>query len=107
MSARGTGPSITGKVVWSDAIEPMFGFGRGQFDGTYETFLKCLHPEDRQRVVDSVAACVEGGREYRVEHRVVWPDGTIRWLLETGNVIRDSRDTARTHGGRRAGCHRT
>lgn len=34
-------------------------------------------------------ACVEQGTEYDIEHRVVWPDGTIRWVQERGDVTRD------------------
>jgi len=79
----------TGRLVWSDAIEPMFGFAKGQFKGTYDAFLECLYPEDRQPVMDSATACIEDGYDYRVEHRIVWPDGTTRWVSETGNVVRD------------------
>jgi PAS domain S-box-containing protein len=79
----------TDKLVWSDQIEPMFGFGRGEFGATYEAFLECVHPDDRKHVVDSVDACVQEGKDYAIEHRIVWPDGAIRWLSETGDVIRD------------------
>ncbi len=80
---------ITGKLLWSERIEPMFGFARGGFGGTYEAFLQSVHPEDRQFVVDSVNACAERGHEYRIEHRIVWPDGTVHWVSETGDVFRD------------------
>ena len=80
----------TGQLVWSDAIEPMFGFAKGQFKGTEEAFMQCIHPEDRQFVADAVKACIEHEADYRVEHRVVWPDGTIRWVLETGDIVRDT-----------------
>jgi len=79
----------TGDLVWSEQIEPMFGFGRDEFGATYEAFLGCVHPEDRQHVIDSVNACVEEGKDYAIEHRIVWPDETIRWVSETGNVVRD------------------
>ena len=79
----------TGRLVWSDAIEPMFGLAPGQFEGTYDAFLKCLHPEDRQLVMECVAACTQNGQDYRVEHRIIWPDGTVRWVLETGDVMRN------------------
>ncbi|MEN6427240.1 MAG: PAS domain-containing protein [Phycisphaerales bacterium] len=79
----------TGKLVWSAEIEPIFGFAPGQFTGTYEAFLQSVHPDDRQFLIDSITACVEQRKDYRVEHRIVWPDGTVRWVSETGDVIRD------------------
>jgi PAS domain S-box-containing protein len=85
---------LTGKLLWSEQIEPMFGFAKGRFGGTYEAFLQSVHPEDRRFVVDSVNACVERGNEYQIEHRVVWPDGTVRWVSETGDVFRDAAGKA-------------
>ncbi len=84
----------TGELVWSEQIEPIFGFGRGEFGATYQAFLECVHPEDRQRVIDSVNACVEQGKDYAIEHRIVWPDKTVRWVSEIGNVVRDERGKA-------------
>jgi PAS domain S-box-containing protein len=84
----------TGDLVWSEQIEPMFGFGQGEFGGTYEAFLECVHPDDRQYVVDSVNACVEAEQDYSIEHRIVWPDGSIRWLSEKGDVIRNGAGNA-------------
>jgi two-component system nitrate/nitrite sensor histidine kinase NarX len=80
---------LTGELHWSDQIEPLFGFERGQFGATYEAFLECIHPEDRPRVIDTVGASVKHGADYRIEHRVVWPDGTVHWVLEAGDVVRD------------------
>ena len=80
---------LTGDLHWSDQIEPLFGFERGQFGATYEAFLECVHPDDRQRVIDAVDASVEHDADYEIEHRIVWPDGTVRWVLETGDVMRD------------------
>lgn len=80
---------LTGDLHWSEQIEPLFGFERGQFGATYEAFLACVHSEDRQRVVDAVDASVQHGADYEIEHRIVWPDGTVRWVLETGDVMRD------------------
>jgi len=84
----------TGDLIWSDQIEPMFGFNRGEFGATYESFLDCVHPEDRQHVIDSVNACIEEGKDYAIEHRIVWPNGTVHWVSETGNVIRDEKRKA-------------
>jgi PAS domain S-box-containing protein len=84
----------TGSLHWSDCIEPMFGLTRGQFGETHEAFLECIHPDDRQYVVDSIDACVEGGDDYAVEYRIVWPNGTVRWVSETGDVVLDESGKA-------------
>jgi PAS domain S-box-containing protein len=83
---------ISGDLKWSDTIEPMFGFERGKFGGTYEAFLDCVHPEDRQFVIDSVNACVEDDQEYDIEHRIIHPDGNVRIVSETGSVFRDKNN---------------
>jgi PAS domain S-box-containing protein len=85
---------LTNKLAWSEQIEPMFGFNRDKFEGTYEAFLECIHPEDRQSVIDSVNASVKWSKDYKIEHRIIWPDGTVRWVSEKGNVIRDENDKA-------------
>jgi PAS domain S-box-containing protein len=85
---------LTGELIWSEQIEPMFGFDKGQFAGTYRGFLDCVDPHDRQFVQDSVDASVERGEDYAIEHRVIRPDGTARWVSETGDVIRDENGGA-------------
>lgn len=84
----------TNALHWSEQIEPMFGFARGEFGATYEAFFECLYPDDRQMVTASVRACIEEGKDYAIEHRIVWPDGTVRWVAETGNVFRDETGQA-------------
>ncbi len=84
----------TGDLHWSDQIEPMLGFSHGEFGRTYEASIDCVHPEDRQRVVDAVNACVNEGNDYVIDHRIVWPDGTVHWFSETGGVIRNESGEA-------------
>jgi PAS domain S-box-containing protein len=85
---------ISNNLHWSEQIEPMFGFTQGQFGATYDAFLECVHPEDRQSVIDSVNESVDEDKEYNIEHRIIWPDGTVKWISETGSVFRDDDDKA-------------
>jgi PAS domain S-box-containing protein len=80
----------TGNLYWSERIAPLFGYPSGKLETTYDNFLKAIHPDDRQAVIDAVGACVERGVSYNIEHRCVWPDGTVRWLLESGDVVRSA-----------------
>ncbi len=84
---------LTGSLYWSERIAPLFGYKPGEIETSYENFLAAVHPDDRERVVQAVNACVERGVEYNVEHRVVWPDGQVRWLQEKGDVVRDGDGT--------------
>ena len=84
----------SGRLTWSDNAESMFGFGQGEFAGTYEAFLQCVHPDDKQLVMDAVRDCLKEGMEYAAEHRIVWQTGTVRWMSEKGNVTRDDSGRA-------------
>jgi len=79
----------TGELYWSERIGPLFGYQGIMPETTYDNFLAAVHPEDRQALVDAVNRCVEQGDDYNIEHRVVWPDGTVHWMLERGDVVRD------------------
>jgi len=78
----------SGVVYWSDQIGPLFGHHGSVPETTYENFLNAIHPDDRPRVVEAVNACVHDDARYDIEHRVLWPDGTVRWLRERGGMLR-------------------
>ncbi len=79
----------SGELYWSERIGTLFGYEAGKLETTYDNFVAAIHPDDRKGVTDAVNACVEHGVEYNIEHRVVWPDGTVRIHLERGDVERD------------------
>lgn len=78
----------SGKLHWSEQIEPMFGLEPGSFDCTYEGFIRCVHPDDRKRVAETVEkAFASGTTDYSVEHRITRPDGTVRWMQENAVTL--------------------
>ncbi|HEY0519826.1 MAG TPA: PAS domain-containing protein, partial [Ilumatobacteraceae bacterium] len=79
----------TGETIWDARLEALFGLAPGTFDGTFETYVSLLHPEDRARVLHVVQDAVATKQRYEVEHRVQWPDGTVRWLQGAGQVTMD------------------
>ncbi|MGZ4989479.1 MAG: PAS domain S-box protein, partial [Methylobacter sp.] len=83
----------TGTVICSERIGSLFGYPEGKRNISFKYFLNGVHPDDRQQVLDAVDACVHQGAEYNIEHRCIWPDGTVRWLLERGDVVRDQDGT--------------
>ncbi len=89
----------TGRTVWDERLEALFGLGPGEFDGTFEMYVSCLHPDDREHVLAVVQQAVETQGAYRVDHRVVWPDGSVHWVAGAGSAIVDEHGaTAGTVG---------
>ncbi|HEY9079743.1 diguanylate cyclase domain-containing protein [Magnetovibrio sp.] len=80
----------TDELHWSEEVAPMFGLPAGTTP-SYSLFCEAVHPDDRQHVKDNENACIAQNLKHDVEYRVVWPDGTVRWLRETGNLLRDER----------------
>jgi PAS domain S-box-containing protein len=79
----------SGELHWSDEIYRIFGRDPAQFLPSYDNFFACVHPDDRARVKASEAAAAGTGR-HSVDHRVLRPDGSIRWVHEEAQLERDT-----------------
>ncbi|MBD1936981.1 PAS domain S-box protein [Microcoleus sp. FACHB-68] len=77
-----------GKITWSQKTESIFGFARGAFSGTWEAYFHRIHPEDRQYLSEAISRSLEEGKSYDVEHRILWPDGSVHWVAAKGYVLR-------------------
>lgn len=62
----------------SPAYETIWGRTCASLYADPMSFVTSLHPDDRQRVLDWVAAAGSGVNE--LEYRVVRPDGSVRWV---------------------------
>ncbi|MGB3202094.1 MAG: PAS domain S-box protein [Nodosilinea sp.] len=54
--------------------------------GTADDFFAVIHPDDRQQVMQSVEQARAGQADYRLDYRVIGPDGVTRWLTSQGRV---------------------
>ena len=79
----------TEEVKWSETLEEIHGLAPGTFADKFDASLKDIHPEDRQRVIDTVSHSVETGK-HEVEYRIIWPDGSVHWLSARGRVNYDA-----------------
>lgn len=48
-----------------------------------------IHPEDKARVVEAFQRDAERGL-YEVQYRILWPDGSVRWIYDRAFPIRDA-----------------
>jgi PAS domain S-box-containing protein len=57
---------------------------------TFEDFISGVHPEDRDRVRQTIDDAIERRRDYDSEYRVVLPNGIVRWMAARGSVHFDA-----------------
>jgi PAS domain S-box-containing protein len=67
------------------------GYDRAERPTTYADVMALIHPEDRARTQRAMQACLAGEtREYEVEYRMRRRDGSYRWILSRGVVVRSA-----------------
>jgi PAS domain S-box-containing protein len=81
-------------LTWSDENHRIFGLPKGT-PMSYETFLRIIHPDDRQ-FVDTQWKAALAGKPYDVEHRIV-ADGQVKWVREKSYLEFD--DAGKLLGG--------
>ncbi len=84
----------TGELHWSEHVPMLFGYQPHEIETTFENFIHMVHSEDRDAVTNAVDRCVQNGKPYDIEHRIIRKDGDVRWLHEKGNVVRDETGQA-------------
>ena len=84
----------TGCITGSGSYTRLLGLTQETFGHTFEDFLACVHPEDRDGVTRLGADALAEKAAFKGEHRVVWPDGTVRWLAFKGTVTQDAEGNA-------------
>ncbi len=78
---------INNTVNWSDEMYRIFGYAPQQIGASYEAFLNAVHPEDRQLVDDTVREALVRQHTYSIEHRILQPDGTLRYVHGQAEVM--------------------
>jgi two-component system cell cycle sensor histidine kinase/response regulator CckA len=81
----------SGRLGWSEESHRIFGVPIDQFGGSSEAFFTFVHPDDRAAVRAASDAAAASGQPYDIEHRVVRPDGSVRWVHEKAGIQRDAQ----------------
>jgi formate hydrogenlyase transcriptional activator len=84
----------TGQGRWTPQLEAIHGLAPGGYPKSIEKYLDLVHREDRAHMSALITKSYETG-EGRGEWRVVWPDGTVRWMCGRWRVFKDSSEEPR------------
>jgi len=78
-------------LYWSDEIYRIFGLKPRQFGTKYKTFLTTVHPEDREQVDLAFKNPLLNKTPYGIAHRIIRPDGKVRYIQEQCENIYDEK----------------
>lgn len=83
----------TNQLNWSDEIYRIFEIDPAQF-ASYERFIAAVHPDDRAAVNAAYQALVVNKTPYSIEHRLLLPDGRLKWVAQRGRTDDDASGKA-------------
>ena len=67
---------------WSDEVFHILETDRKNIDVSFEIFLNHIHPEDREKVYQTYLNSLVTRTANEIEHRLIMPDGRIKWVNE-------------------------
>jgi len=83
---------ITDEIWWNEGFEKLFGFDRSKIEPNNDSWINRLHPDDRERAVNSIFAAINSDIEnWQEEYRFAHADGHWLDVLDRGYVIRDEQ----------------
>ena len=77
---------LTGEAFMSERLKEMVGYKDEEMANTYEAWLELLHPEELERVKETIKAHLELKRPYVVEYRIRCKDGSYKWIWARGQA---------------------
>jgi PAS domain S-box-containing protein len=82
----------TRKTRWSDEWYRIFGLPR-DVRADHQTFLDCVHPKDREAVLEAEMRSRTAVSPFSLEFRIVRPDGEMRYIRSMVEAVRNDHGT--------------
>jgi PAS domain S-box-containing protein len=78
----------TNELKFSDNLFRIFGYAPNEFATSFENFLKIVHPDDRQLVIESNTNALKTRKPTADVFRIIRKDGEVRFICGFGNLIK-------------------
>ncbi len=85
---------LTNDVLqWSDEVYRIFEINSDKFSASYEAFINAIHPDDREKINSVYSESVINKKPYVITHRLLMPDGRIKYAEERCQTFFDKQGT--------------
>lgn len=88
-----------GRTRYDENLRRIIGAPEGVLEGDGEALMRVVHPEDRERVIAALGATLRGEGPYSLEHRILRPDGEVRWTVARGRAEFDDDGAVKSFRG--------
>jgi PAS domain S-box-containing protein len=82
--------AIRDHTAWDDRMYEIFGIEPSRFDGSHDSWMELILPEDRPSVLADMQRAFDGRKDYVTRYRIRLPDGSIRHIAAEGYLHRDA-----------------
>lgn len=89
---------VNNKAHRSPRHDQCFGYSEPLSNWSLERFFAHVHPQDRTWVRDAFEAACKNFRDWHLECRVIWPDGSVHWIAAHGSVYESNGKLGRMAG---------
>ncbi|XGV98261.1 MAG: PAS domain S-box protein [Leptolyngbya sp. BL-A-14] len=79
----------TDEVVWNDNHFRLLGLEPETTTALYQLWRNAIHPDDVERVQQALLKALADHTDYESEYRIIYPDGSIHWLVGRGRGVYD------------------
>jgi PAS domain S-box-containing protein len=83
----------TGAIIWSEETFRIFQYDRTTTP-TVKLVLQRVHPEDATLVQQTIEHAAQDGKDFNVEHRLLMPDGSVKYVHVVARALIDESGTA-------------
>src|SRR6476659_7240890 len=80
-------PAMTKIFYWSEECYRIWGFDPAQGLPNRGNVWRRIHPDDRNRIYRETQEALRQKRDYKVDFRIVLPDGTVKYLEGIGHHL--------------------
>ncbi len=77
-------------LIWDNQMYKLYGIDKNKFTNAYESWLKSLHPDDKERSEIEVQNALTKNKELDTEFKILKANGEIRNIRALGTTTLDS-----------------
>lgn len=81
------------QILWSPGVSRLFGLAPNELKMDISAYKERLPDPDLALVEEAIEHCLKEQKRFDIEHRIIWHDGTTRWVHERGDVVLDPHHT--------------